>query len=344
MSSRCALRREFLLEKRACPILGLKPKWNFVNRWTQERKGSTEHFLQEAHHVPWLLRNLAVEFAPRGKTWLWLFDRNSGKVQKTPRNVERRKGWKHCKESILILTMKQVLFVNPTCVCFDLACSDLAPRALSPTKMNQKCSKDPKSILILTMRLLYTYFWKTLPVGALIWLVPIWLIWAQIARPVRFWHLVKNLTPRHLCENPNSLVRQETTSCPPTHTSHPTSIHLVSPPSLSYKDGGLSLAWKPEQQRGKKPSWSPETRSTQHFTPWPPLEEMCRGSREHFGLRCLLAFDSCALFQWWADETTNLLKWMCFFEDFTLPNEKWTPQAEWFWSTRTGTNSSPNKL
>ncbi len=50
-------------------------------------------------------------------------------------------------------------------------------------KMNQKSPKDPKSILILTMKLLYTYFWKRLPVGALIWLAPIWLIWAQIARP-----------------------------------------------------------------------------------------------------------------------------------------------------------------
>ncbi len=50
-------------------------------------------------------------------------------------------------------------------------------------KMNQKSPKDPKSILILTMKLLYTYFWKTLPVGALTWLAPIWLIWAQIAQP-----------------------------------------------------------------------------------------------------------------------------------------------------------------
>ncbi len=49
--------------------------------------------------------------------------------------------------------------------------------------MNQKSPKGPKSILILTMKLLYTYFWKKLPVGALIWLAPIWLIWAQIAQP-----------------------------------------------------------------------------------------------------------------------------------------------------------------
>ncbi len=33
------------------------------------------------------------------------------------------------------------------------------------------------------MKLLYTYFWKMLPVGALIWLAPIWLIWAEIAQP-----------------------------------------------------------------------------------------------------------------------------------------------------------------
>ncbi len=50
-------------------------------------------------------------------------------------------------------------------------------------KMNQKSPKDPKCILFLTIKLLYTYFWKTLPVGALIWLAPIWLTWAQIAQP-----------------------------------------------------------------------------------------------------------------------------------------------------------------
>ncbi len=49
--------------------------------------------------------------------------------------------------------------------------------------MNQKSPKEPKSILMLTMKLLYTYFWKMLPEGALIWLAPIWLIWAQIAQP-----------------------------------------------------------------------------------------------------------------------------------------------------------------
>ncbi len=42
--------------------------------------------------------------------------------------------------------------------------------------MNQKSPEDPKSILILTMKLLYTYFWKRLPIGALIWLALIWLI------------------------------------------------------------------------------------------------------------------------------------------------------------------------
>ncbi len=43
-------------------------------------------------------------------------------------------------------------------------------------KMNKKSREDPKSILILTMKLLYTYFWKMLPIGALIWLTTIWLI------------------------------------------------------------------------------------------------------------------------------------------------------------------------
>ncbi len=50
-------------------------------------------------------------------------------------------------------------------------------------KMNQKSPKDRKPILILTMKLLYTYWWKRLPIGALIWLTLIWLIWAQIVRP-----------------------------------------------------------------------------------------------------------------------------------------------------------------
>ena len=59
----------------------------------------------------------------------------------------------------------------------------LLPHALSPTLMNQKSPKDPKLILILTIKLLCTYFWKILLIGALIWLALIWLIWAQIAQP-----------------------------------------------------------------------------------------------------------------------------------------------------------------
>ena len=54
------------------------------------------------------------------------------------------------------------------------------PHTLSPI---QNELKEPKSILILTIKLQYTYFWKTLPVGALIWLTPIWLTWTQIAQP-----------------------------------------------------------------------------------------------------------------------------------------------------------------
>ncbi len=61
-------------------------------------------------------------------------------------------------------------------------------------KMNQKSQNDPKSILILTMKLLYTYFWKMLSVGALIWLALIWLIWAQITQPTSN-HLKTTLTP-----------------------------------------------------------------------------------------------------------------------------------------------------
>ena len=49
--------------------------------------------------------------------------------------------------------------------------------------MNHKSPKDPKLILILTIKLLYTHFWKKLPIGGLIWLKRIWLIWAQIMQP-----------------------------------------------------------------------------------------------------------------------------------------------------------------
>ncbi len=51
---------------------------------------------------------------------------------------------------------------------------EILPGTLSQTHLNQKSPKDPKLILILTMKqVLYTYFWKTLPVGDLIWLTPI---------------------------------------------------------------------------------------------------------------------------------------------------------------------------
>ncbi len=52
--------------------------------------------------------------------------------------------------------------------------------------MNQKSLKKPKLILILTMELLYTYFWQTLPMSDLIWLTPNLLALSessQIAQP-----------------------------------------------------------------------------------------------------------------------------------------------------------------
>ncbi len=52
-------------------------------------------------------------------------------------------------------------------------------------KLNQNCPKDPKSILILTMKLLYTYFWKTLPTGDLIWLALIWLTFSKSSQIVQ---------------------------------------------------------------------------------------------------------------------------------------------------------------
>ncbi len=55
-------------------------------------------------------------------------------------------------------------------------------RIISNPKWTKR-AQDPKSILILAMKLLYTYVWKRLLVGALIWLALIWLIWAQIAQP-----------------------------------------------------------------------------------------------------------------------------------------------------------------
>ncbi len=53
-------------------------------------------------------------------------------------------------------------------------------------KLNQNSPKDPKLILFLTMKLLYTYFWLTLPTGALIWVALIWVAFfkrSQIASP-----------------------------------------------------------------------------------------------------------------------------------------------------------------
>ncbi len=71
--------------------------------------------------------------------------------------------------------------------------------------MNQKSPKDLKLILVLTIKLLHTYFWKMLPVGALNWLAQIWLTWAQITQPtsnrlktrmlVRFWNLILDNYP-----------------------------------------------------------------------------------------------------------------------------------------------------
>ncbi len=50
-------------------------------------------------------------------------------------------------------------------------------------KANHESPIDLKLILILTMKLLYTYFFLTLPADALIWLPPIWPVSAQIAQP-----------------------------------------------------------------------------------------------------------------------------------------------------------------
>ncbi len=52
-------------------------------------------------------------------------------------------------------------------------------------KLNQNSSKDHKLILILTMKLLYIYFWKTLPSGDLIWLTPIWLAFSKSSQIVQ---------------------------------------------------------------------------------------------------------------------------------------------------------------
>ncbi len=46
-------------------------------------------------------------------------------------------------------------------------------------KLNQNSSKDPKLILILTMKLVYTYFWKSLLIGDLIWLTLTWLAFSN---------------------------------------------------------------------------------------------------------------------------------------------------------------------
>ncbi len=65
--------------------------------------------------------------------------------------------------------------------------------------MNQKSPKDPEWILILTIKLLYTYFWMTLPTGDLIWLAPIWLAFSkssQIVQPTS--NHLKNVKKRNI--------------------------------------------------------------------------------------------------------------------------------------------------
>ncbi len=52
-------------------------------------------------------------------------------------------------------------------------------------KLNQKSPKDLELILILTMKLLYAYFWKMLPIGDLIWLTPIWLAFSKSSQIVQ---------------------------------------------------------------------------------------------------------------------------------------------------------------
>ncbi len=81
------------------------------------------------------------------------------------------------------------------------------PHPLSQPKMNYKSPKDPQSILILTIKLLYTYFWKTLPIGDLIWLAPIWLTFSkspQVAQPT------SNHLKRHEVDSHAELANRET--------------------------------------------------------------------------------------------------------------------------------------
>ena len=68
--------------------------------------------------------------------------------------------------------------MNPKILTWQIPSSYIIPNLNKP-----KSPKDPKSILILTMKQVYTYFWNTLPTGTLIWLAPIWLDWAHIAQP-----------------------------------------------------------------------------------------------------------------------------------------------------------------
>ncbi len=88
------------------------------------------------------------------------------------------------------------------------------PHALSPTHNEPK---EPKSILILTLKLMYTYFWKMLPIGALIWLTLIWLIWVQITQPTSN-HLKRIMTNK---------------------TNTPGTLHLQLPYALCYMWGAM---------------------------------------------------------------------------------------------------------
>ena len=59
------------------------------------------------------------------------------------------------------------------------------------------------------MKLLYTYFWKTLPIGTLIWLAPIWLIWAQIVQPTS--NHLKTVPLANFVERPAALRQHAST-------------------------------------------------------------------------------------------------------------------------------------
>ncbi len=113
--------------------------------------------------------------------------------------------------------------MNPKILTSQISSLSIIPNP----KSNQKSPKDPKLILILTMKLLYTYFWKTLPIGDLIWVTPIWLAFSkssQITQPTSN-HLKSKVAILNQKHSEKGTPRWSSTSWVKWSTTKPHSVH-----------------------------------------------------------------------------------------------------------------------